>query len=72
MSERLQLLVDEVSKLPDEKRDRFIDRMLEELEDDRRWAEKFAATPHVLERLAEEARAEHAAGLTRPLEELFD
>ena len=71
MSERLQLLVSEVSKLPQQEQDQFVEFMLAELKDDQEWAAKFAATPHILERLAEEARAEYDAGRTRPLEELL-
>ena len=42
--------------------------ILEEIADEARWAEKFAASQDVLEKLAEEALAEHEAGQTTPLE----
>ena len=71
MSDTLQRAFEEASKLPPEEQDRVGHALLEELEDRRAWAEKFAATPHILEKLAEEARADDAAGRCRPLEELF-
>ena len=35
-------------------------------EDEREWRRKFAASPHALERLAQEAMEERSAGLTEP------
>lgn len=71
MSDTLQRAFEEASQLAPEEQDRFAEFILEELNDRKAWAEKFAAHPHAFDKLAEEARAERAAGLTRPLEELL-
>lgn len=42
--------------------------ILEELEDERKWQKSFAQSSNALAQLAEEALAEHRAGLTQPLD----
>ena len=49
-------------------RDANVALILEELEDERRWQRSFTQSPQALARLAEEALAEHRAGLTQPLD----
>jgi len=71
MSDRLRLAFTEAEKLPEEEQDAFAAFLLAELEDERRWNEQFAASGNALARLAAEARAEHAAGKTRSLEDLI-
>jgi phage/plasmid-associated DNA primase len=58
----------EARKLPPEEQDAIGARILEEIADEALWAKKFAERPDVLEKLAEEALAEHRAGKTTPLE----
>ena len=41
--------------------------MLYELESEQRWNELFATSPDLLAKMAEEAMAEHEAGLTEPM-----
>ena len=42
--------------------------IMEEIADEAEWTAQFARSPHILERLAEKALAEHKAGKTLPLE----
>ncbi|MEA2464252.1 MAG: hypothetical protein QOJ98_1999 [Acidobacteriota bacterium] len=58
----------EASKLPDQEQDAFAAFMLAELESERRWDDLFARSQDVLARMAEEARQEYRAGLTKPLD----
>ena len=67
MSDRLKLLFDEASKLSEEEQEFLAARLEEELADEQRWQKRFAETPHVLEKLAAEAREAHAKGLTKEL-----
>ena len=41
--------------------------LLQELAAEQRWTESFAKSQDALEKLAQEALAEHRAGLTKPL-----
>jgi hypothetical protein len=69
MIEQLQQLMQQVEQLgPDEQgvvAERF-QRVLEELAEERRWTELLhdPRTPDLLDRLADEARAEYEAGQT--------
>jgi hypothetical protein len=60
--------IQEARKLPPGEQDALGAIILEEIADEARWAKKFAATQHVLERLADEALAELKAGRTTPLD----
>lgn len=71
MSDRLKMAFAEAGKLPEDEQDAFAAFLLAELEDERHWNSQFGASGDVLSRLAAEARAEHAAGKTRPLDEMF-
>lgn len=64
MTTLLQKAVSEISALDEAEQDQYARWILAELEDERAWDEKFAASLDVLEQLAEEARAEHRAGKT--------
>ena len=69
MNQLLQEAFDRASKLSESEQDRIARVLLEEMESDRRWDELFA-TPEseaFLERMADEAIAEHRAGTIRPL-----
>ena len=60
---------EKAGKLSEGEQDRIARLLLEEMESERRWDELFA-TPEsevFLERMAEEALAEHGAGLSEPL-----
>jgi hypothetical protein len=58
----------EVEKLTEpEQQDALAVIPLAEIASERRWSESFARAQDALARLAAEALAEHAAGLTQPL-----
>ena len=69
MNQLLQRAFDRATELPQAEQDRFARFLLAELESERQWAELFARpeSEDLLERLADEALAEHRAGRTRPL-----
>jgi hypothetical protein len=67
MTKLLEKAFAEASKLPEQEQDKFAAWMLEELEE-RRWDRAFADSQDVLEKLAEEALAEHRAGRTQLLD----
>ena len=58
----------EIAKLPKERQDAVAAWILEELATERRWDESFAQSADTLERLADEALAEHRRGNTRLLD----
>lgn len=68
----LQRAVAEIEKLPIEAQDAIASRLLAEVEDERAWAARFAATTDdQWDRLAAEARRDAAAGETQPLHGAF-
>jgi hypothetical protein len=67
MGKLLEKVMTEASKLPDQEQDAFAAFMLAELESERRWDDLFARSQDLLSRMAEEARQEYRAGLTKPL-----
>lgn len=67
MTDLLEKALSEVAKLPPSEQDAVAAILLEELAFEQRWAESFAKSQDALEKLAEEALAEHRAGLTKPL-----
>ena len=71
MTNRLELAFAEVAKLPDADQESFAEFILAELHDEREWQKQFAARPDILAKLADEARQEHRAGRTKPLEDLL-
>jgi len=68
MTNKLKRAFDAASKLPAADQDALADAILEEVETDGLWDASFAARPGALERLADEALAEHRAGRTQRLE----
>lgn len=68
MTQMLERAYAEVEQLAEPDQDAIAALILEELEDERRWQQSFAQSPQALARLAEEALAEHRAGLTQPLD----
>ncbi len=68
MTKLLEEAISRVTEAPEDCQDMIGSLILKELEDDRRWDEAFARNPEKLERMADEARAERAAGLTTPLD----
>jgi len=68
MTKLLDKAIAAARKLPPEEQDTVGAIILEEIADEARWAEKYAATQDVLENLAEEALEELEAGRATPLE----
>ena len=68
MTRKLKLAIDRVSVLPDDEQDAIASMILEEIEDEARWRATFAKSQAALARLADEARAEIAAGDVLPFD----
>lgn len=68
MTKALHRAFEAASSLPDEAQDELAAAILEELELEEAFDRRLAETVPALERLAEEALAEHRAGLTVPLD----
>jgi len=68
MTKALRKAFDVASRLPDREQDALAAAILEELAADERWEAAVAARLGALERLADEALAEHRAGRTKPLD----
>ncbi len=58
----------EAAKLPDDEQEAFARFMLAELESEHRWDDLFSRSHDLLAKMAEEARQEYRAGLTKPLD----
>lgn len=67
MTTLLEKALGEVAKLPSNEQDALAAILLEEIASEERWVASFEKSQKVLEGLAEEAMAEHRAGLTKPL-----
>jgi hypothetical protein len=68
MTKLLEKAFEKAAKLPDDDQDALTRAVLAELASERRWDELFTGSTDVLSELAEEARAEHRAGRTKPLD----
>lgn len=68
MTKLLDKALAEITVLPPAEQDAIARWLLAELASERRWDAAFAASGPALDRLAEEAIAEHRAGKTRPLD----
>jgi hypothetical protein len=71
MTTLLQQAFDKVSKLSPDQQDLIARRILDELEDERKWTVSFAESQDMLESMALEAIAEHKAGKTRHMDEIL-
>ncbi len=72
MTSLLRRALAEAEKLPAEDQDAIASRLLEEVEDERRWAARFAATTDdQWDRIVAEVRRDVGAGGTRSLDEVF-
>jgi hypothetical protein len=63
----LERAFEEASKLPEVEQNALAKWVMEELEAETKWRKAFAASEDVLDKLADEALAEHKAGKTKPL-----
>ena len=69
MSSVLETALAEVAKLPPDEQDALATLLLDEIKSEQRWSASLAESQGVLTALAAEARAEHRAGKTKPLDE---
>lgn len=67
MNRMLARAVEEASRLPEDRQEALGHLLLEEMEAERGWEERFAATGDKLAELARRARERHARGETSPL-----
>ena len=67
MTDLLEKALGEVKKLPPSEQDAVAAILLQELAAEQRWSDSFANSQDVLEKLAQEALAEHRAGQTKPM-----
>jgi CelD/BcsL family acetyltransferase involved in cellulose biosynthesis len=70
MTQLLKRAFEQASQLPEEEQDEFARLILSELESEGQWSDLFARpeSEDLLERLADEALADHRAGRTAPLD----
>ncbi|MBI3597778.1 MAG: hypothetical protein HY203_11575 [Nitrospirae bacterium] len=68
MTKLLEKALAEVSKLPKKEQDALATWILEELASEQRWERAFAESSDMLDRLADEALAEHREGRTKKLD----
>ena len=68
MTKALEEVFKEASKLPASEQDALAEAIRAELWAEKDWDKAFAGSLDVLERLADEAIADHRAGRTKPLD----
>lgn len=71
MTATLQKAFDKAASLPPDQQEALAAMLMEEMADEDRWQRSFAGSQDARSKLAAEALAEHAAGLTRDLDELL-
>lgn len=67
MNKMLERAIAEVARLPEDEQETIACLMLEEMEAERGWDERFAKSENKLAELARRAKAQHARGETTPL-----
>jgi hypothetical protein len=72
MIESLQRVIAEIEKLPTDTQDAIANRLLDELEDEKAWSDRFdSTTDQQWDNLAAMARQEISTGNIIPLDEIF-
>jgi hypothetical protein len=71
MTGLLEQAVRRAESLSAEQQDAIASQIIESIEDEGAWAQRFRESPAVLRSLAQEAIDEHRRGETRPLDELI-
>jgi len=67
MNKMLERAIAEVARLPEDEQETIACLMLEEVEAERGWDERFAKSENKLAELARRAKARHARGESTPL-----
>ena len=68
MTKALEEAFNEAAKLPEAEQDALAEAIRAEIEVENDWDRSFASSLDVLERLADEAIADHRAGRTKPVD----
>ena len=68
MTQLLEKAFKKVSALPEIEQNVIAKWLIDELESEQKWEKLFAESEDLLEKLSDEALAEHAQGKTRPLD----
>ena len=68
MTQLLEKAFEEASKLPEMEQNALARWLLDELVSEKKWEKVFAESADILDKLADEALAEHAEGKTKPLD----
>ncbi|MEA3359079.1 MAG: hypothetical protein U9R17_06700 [Thermodesulfobacteriota bacterium] len=68
MTQLLEKAFKKASKLPVMEQNVIAKWLIDELESETKWERLFAESEDILEKLADEALAEHAQGKTKPLD----
>ncbi len=68
MTKRLEEAFAAAAKLPEQEQEALAEWVLEELSEEHQWMQTFAGSQDALSQLSDEAKAEHRAGKTRPLD----
>ncbi len=68
MTPLLEQAYAQIAQLPEADQDAIAALILEQLKDEQRWQKSFAQYPDALACLAQQALAEHRAGLIQPLD----
>ena len=68
MTQLMEKAYHRISQLPEEEQDSVAALILDTLEDEEVWSQKFAASQNTLSRLAQKALIEHRARKTLPLD----
>lgn len=67
MTKLLEKAFKEASKLPEVEQNAFAKWVMDELEAEAKWQETFASSEDILDKLADQALAEHKAGKSKIL-----
>ncbi|MFZ5821700.1 MAG: hypothetical protein ACOYYJ_17520 [Chloroflexota bacterium] len=68
VTKKFERVIIKVGELPADEQNALADWILEELEDDLRWQEKFSQSQDLLEKMAVQALKDRARGKTQPLD----
>lgn len=68
MTELLEKAFEEASKLSELEQNVLARWLIDEIISEKKWEKAFAESEHVLDKLADEALAEHSEGKTKPLD----
>ena len=68
MTKLLEKAFEEASKMSELEQDALARWLIDEIMSEKKWEKAFAESEYLLEKLADEALAEHAEGKTKPLD----